>query len=301
MPSPFVIRRIGVAAGGLGLVAAVTAFVIFATPVSQIPSASEQEEAAAVIPEVPEVHSVSAQTGSLTGGESIVIAGTALSSDSQVTFGGVPATDVALSDNGSLTVTVPASTDYQPATVVVEVIAGLKAVPSSTTLEYTYEASTPVDNQMQYLMAHWNDYNVAEYGNLNSVGGDCANFASQSLIERGWTMTDDWFNYDAGANWSGPWGYVPSFETWLTANPQLGATQLSFDERSQAKVGDLVVFDWNDNDYLDHIQVVSSVTTVDGVTKIKMVGHNLDTNYRDLDETITVDHPGATGHFWSIP
>ena len=301
MPSPFVIRRIGVAAGGLGLVAAVTAFVIFATPVSRIPSASEQEEAAAVIPEVPEVHSVSAQTGSLTGGESIVIAGTALSSDSQVTFGGVPATDVALSDNGSLTVTVPASTDYQPATVVVEVIAELKAVPSSTTLEYTYEASTPVDRQMQYLMAHWNDYNVAEYGNLNSVGGDCANFASQSLIERGWTMTDDWFNYDAGANWSGPWGYVPSFETWLTANPQLGATQLSFDERSQAKVGDLVVFDWNDNDYLDHIQVVSSVTTVDGVTKIKMVGHNLDTNYRDLDETITVDHPGATGHFWSIP
>ncbi len=75
---------------------------------------------------------------------------------------------------------------------------------------------------------------------------------------------------------------------------------MSFDERSQVKVGDLVVFDWNDNDFLDHIQVVSAVTTVDGVTSIKMVGHNLDTNYRDLDETITVDHPGATGHFWSI-
>jgi len=300
MPSPFFWRRVGVSAAALGLVAGVTALLMVAAPVPETPS-TDQNEVAASIPSVPEVHSVSAQAGSLTGGESIVIAGTALSAVSEVTFGGVPAIDVAVSDGESLTVTVPASTDFQPATVVVEVIADAEAVPSSATLEYTYEAASPVDDQMQYLMAHWNDYNVAEYGDLNSVGGDCANFASQSLLKRGWTMTDEWFNYDAGANWSGPWGYVPSFETWLTANPELGATQLSFDERSQAKVGDLVVFDWNDNDFLDHIQVVSSVTTVDGVTTVKMVGHNLDTNYRDLDETITVDHPGATGHFWSIP
>jgi hypothetical protein len=31
-----------------------------------------------------------------------------------------------------------------------------------------------------------------------------------------------------------------------------------------------------------------------------MAGHNEDTDYRDLDTTITVDHPGATGHFWSF-
>ncbi|EPR77455.1 hypothetical protein ADILRU_0154 [Leifsonia rubra CMS 76R] len=213
----------------------------------------------------------------------------------------MPATEIALSDGESLTVTVPASTDYQPATVTVEVIAAATPVPSSAALEYTYAASSPVDSQMQYVMAHWNNYNAEEFGDLNPVGGDCANFASQSLIKRGWTMTDSWFNFDAGGNWGSAWGYVPSFETWLTANPQLGASKLSFDERSKVKVGDLAVFDWNNNDYLDHIQVVSAVTTVDGVTTIKMVGHNLDTNYRDLDETITVDHPGATGHFWSIP
>ncbi|GAA1212597.1 amidase domain-containing protein [Rhodoglobus aureus] len=301
MTSRYLVRRLGVSAAVLGLVAAVTAFVIIAAPDAQTPSTSEQKKAAVVIPAEPEVNSVSSLTGSLVGGESIVIAGTALSADSEVTFGGVPATDVVQSDDGSLTVTVPASTDYQPATVAVEVVADEAAVPSSTAFEYTYKASTPVDQQMQYLMAHWNDYNIAEYGDLNPVGGDCANFASQSLLQRGWEMTDAWFNYDAGADWSGAWGYVPSFENWLTANPELGATQLSFDERSEAKVGDLVVFDWNDNDYLDHIQVVSSVTTEDGVTTVEMVGHNLDTNYRDLDTTITVDHPGATGHFWSIP
>lgn len=301
MSSPFLLRRIGVSAAAIGLIAAVTAVIIIATPEPQTSATSQQGEAGAGTGEAPEVHAVSAATGSLAGGESIVITGTALSADSEVTFGGVAATDVVLSDSGDLTVIVPASTDFQPATVPLEVIADAEPVPSAETLEYTYEASTAVDNQMQYLMEHWQNYNVDEYGDLNSVGGDCANFASQSLLERGWEMTDDWYNYDAGSDWSGAWGYVPSFENWLTANPDLGATQLSFDQRDQVKVGDLVVFDWNDNDYLDHIQVVSAVKTVDGVTTIEMVGHNLDSNYRDLDETITVDHPDATGHFWSIP
>jgi nitrate reductase NapAB chaperone NapD len=299
--SVFVIRRIGVAAAALGAVAAVTAFVILAAPVAQTPAASDQEETAAVVPATPEVQSVSAIIGSLTGGESITITGTALGSVTNVTFGDIPATDVTVTDDENLTVTVPASLDFQPATVAVAVMADAQPVATSTALEYTYTASTPVDNQMQYLLAHWQEYNVAEYGNLNPVGGDCANFASQSLLMRGWTMTDSWFNHGAGADWSGAWGYVPTMENWLLSNPELGATQLSFEQRDQAKVGDLVVFDWNDNDYLDHIQVVSSVSTVDGVMIIKMVGHNLDTNYRDLDETITVDHPGATGHFWSVP
>lgn len=300
MTSRFTIRRIGLSAAVLGLVAGVTALVVAASPVAQTASVSQPEEAAAVVAPSSQVHSVSAVSGSLSGGESVVIAGVALDAVSDVTFGGVQATDLTVTDSGSITVTVPASVDFQPATVAVEVIADATAVPSAAPLEYIYEVSTAVDRQMQYLMTYWADYNVSEFGDLNSVGGDCANFASQSLLLRGWTMTDDWYNYDAGADWSAAWGYVPSFESWLTANPQLGATELSFDERSLVKVGDLVVFDWNDNDFLDHIQVVSAVTTVDGVTSIKMVGHNLDTNYRDLDETITVDHPGATGHFWSI-
>ena len=80
-----------------------------------------------------------------------------------------------------------------------------------------------------------------------------------------------------------------------------GPNLATLDQRDQAKIGDLVVFDWDNNGSLDHIQVVSSITVVDGVTEIGMVGHNLDSDYRDLDTVITVDHPGATGYFWSIP
>ena len=66
------------------------------------------------------------------------------------------------------------------------------------------------------------------------------------------------------------------------------------------KVGDIVMFDWNDNNSLDHVQIVSAVENVNGQIKIKMVGHNEDSDYRDLDEAITVDHPGGIGHFWSL-
>jgi len=300
MSSPYLARRIGVGAAALGVLAGVIALIV---AIASVPdsSSSSDADAAAGSSGIPEVHALSATTGSLVGGESITITGAALDDVTHVTFGGVSATDVVVADSGTLTATVPSAVDYQPATVAITVVADGVTVAGATDLDYTYETSTAVDRQMEYLLTHWNDYNVEEYGDLNSVGGDCANFVSQSLLMRGWEMTEEWFNYDAAANWSAAWGYVPSFENWLTATPELGATQLSFDERDQVKIGDLVVFDWNDNDYLDHIQVVSSVETVDGEIVITMVGHNLDTDYRDLDETITVDHPGATGHFWSIP
>jgi hypothetical protein len=60
------------------------------------------------------------------------------------------------------------------------------------------------------------------------------------------------------------------------------------------------MFDWNSNDSLDHVQIVSAVQNVNGKISIKMVGHNEDSDYRDLDEAITVDHPGGGGHFWSF-
>lgn len=163
-------------------------------------------------------------------------------------------------------------------------------------------ASTPaIKAQLDYALAHWNNYNTAQFGDLNPVGGDCQNFVSQSLIARGWTMDSDWYSYDAGEDWSSPWGFVPAFDEYLRAHPERGATIATLDERSTVKIGDIVMFDWEGNGALDHVQVVSSISVVDGEIKIGMVGHNLDTDYRDLDTTLTVDHPGATAYFWRIP
>jgi hypothetical protein len=250
------------------------------------------------------VTAVSPAGGSVTGGTSLTLTGTGLADVTDVTIGGVPATDVTVADDGSVTAVAPAAVHFQPADAAIVVSSGDDPVDQSTPLTYAYSVVTGVDAQMQYALKHWNDYNSAEWGDLNSVGGDCANFVSQTLIQRGWTQNDTWFNKNAAAtisDWSPAWGYVPAMDNWLASDESLGLTRLTLDQRDQVKVGDVGIFDWNLNDIPDHVMLVSSVEVVDGVPKIAFVSHNLDGDYRDLDEVITVEHPGANAWFWSIP
>ncbi|SDQ05500.1 IPT/TIG domain-containing protein [Curtobacterium sp. UNCCL20] len=176
-------------------------------------------------------------------------------------------------------------------------------VPAASTAVATttlaYAALTDVDRQLQYAMAHWKDYNLAEYGTMNPIGGDCANYVSQTLIARGWKRRSDWYNRAAGAEHSATWTYCPTMDTWLTTNAaEFGLTRRSLDERDKVKVGDIVFYDWNDNDSPDHTTIVSEVfTEPDGTIRIKSASHNQDGPYRDLDEMITVQHPGGTAWF----
>lgn len=39
-------------------------------------------------------------------------------------------------------------------------------------LSYTYAAVTPVDRQLEYPFAHWNNYNLGSFGDFNVWGGD---------------------------------------------------------------------------------------------------------------------------------
>ena len=167
----------------------------------------------------------------------------------------------------------------------------------TTSLAYT--ALTAVDRQLEYAMRHWSDYNTAEYGTMNPIGGDCANYVSQTLIARGWQQRSDWYNRAAGAEHSATWTYCPTMDPWLTANAAtFGLTRRSLEERDKVKVGDIVFYDWNDNQSPDHTTIVSEVfTESDGTVRIKSASHNQDGPYRDLDEMITVQHPGGTAWF----
>jgi hypothetical protein len=167
------------------------------------------------------------------------------------------------------------------------------------TTSLAYAALTDVDRQLEYAMAHWKDYNLADYGTMNPIGGDCANYVSQTLIARGWKQRSDWYNRSAGAEHSATWTYCPTMDPWLSANAaEFGLTRRSLDERDKVKVGDIVFYDWNDNDSPDHTTIVSEVfTEPDGTIRIKSASHNQDGPYRDLDEMITVQHPGGTAWF----
>jgi hypothetical protein len=251
----------------------------------------------------PVVESLEPALGSVSGGDTVSITGVSLDGVTEVNFGDIPATDVTVVSATMVTVVAPRAFEYQQGTATVEVIAGAEPVPSEAALAFEWKLVTPVDKQMSYAFQHWDrpNYNLATYSTFNPVGGDCANFVSQTLIERGWTMTDAWHNRNAGAQWTGSWILVESFDAWLRSHKDsLGITELSIEQRDQVKVGDIVMFDWNLNNTLDHTQIVSDVQVVDGKTIIKMAGHNTDSDWRDFDKTITKDHPGAVAYFWSI-
>ncbi|WP_144759974.1 amidase domain-containing protein [Curtobacterium sp. 9128] len=167
------------------------------------------------------------------------------------------------------------------------------------TTSLAYAALTDVDRQLEYAMRYWKDYNLTEYGTMNPIGGDCANYVSQTLIARGWKQRDDWYSRSAGAAHSATWTYCPAMDPWMTTNATtLGLTRRSLDERSKVKVGDVVFYDWNANGSPDHTTIVSEVfTEPDGTVRIKSASHNQDGPYRDLDEMITVQHPGGTAWF----
>ncbi|MBF4617811.1 amidase domain-containing protein [Clavibacter sp. VKM Ac-2873] len=246
----------------------------------------------------PAVSSVEPATLSVSGGETVTLTGAGLAGATAVMFAGTAGTDLKVAGDGSVTVVAPRSTDYEDRSADIQVMAGDAPLTAATA---AYAAQTPVDKQLQYALAHWDAYNLQEYGNFNSSGGDCVNFVSQSLIQRGWQMTDAWHNRGGGSDWTYAWIHVPTFDKWLAANAStLGVKRLELADRDQLKVGDIVIFDWNRNSSPDHTQIVSAIEPKDGGNVVKMVGHNLDNDYRDLDATITTEHPGAEVHFWSV-
>jgi hypothetical protein len=248
------------------------------------------------------VDGLSASSGSLTGGEDITITGANLGTATRVTFGGQDAPSVTVLDTSTLSVIVPHSALYTPGVVPVVVLdrdghAALTTEP----MFYSYEVLTDVDRQLQYAFEYWNDYNLDEYGDFTPWGGDCMDFVSQTLVARGWTTTDDWFN-DAQQSWAPAFVDVPYFDAWLRDHPEIGAVQLSLAQRDQAKIGDIVVFDWDGDGSLDHAMIVSGIEHVDGQTKILLVGHDINSQYRDLDTALATEgQSGATAYIWSLP
>jgi len=164
------------------------------------------------------------------------------------------------------------------------------------------ESSTPaVQAQLDYALAHWapDTYNTAEYGVLGI--NDCVNFASQTLIERGWQMDATWNsprNGDAYAA-SAAWRSSTSLMNYLADSGKV--TALTDDQRDQVKLGDIVQFDWDNSGDRDHTGIVTKVERVGDTVAISFAGHTLDSDFRSVDTAITVEHPGGTAYYWSVP
>ena len=161
-------------------------------------------------------------------------------------------------------------------------------------------ASDPdVQAQLDYVLAYWSDYNTDDYGMLDD--NDCVNFTSQSLIERGWQMDDYWWTDGTGMDfdYTSSWVSSTSFRDYLEESGR--ATALSAEQRDKVKLGDVVQFDWDNSGDRDHTGIVTAIEGSGDNITIYFAGHTDDSDFRSVDLAITVDHPGASVYYWSIP
>jgi hypothetical protein len=262
-------------------------------------SPSPAGEQAAAADEMVTVTGLSPSTGSLSGGDTVTVTGKGFDKAASVSFGSVPATSFAVVSDTQLTAVAPTSTDYAVASVPLTVT---ESDGSTTTSKqsYAYAVVTPVDSEMNYAFTYWQNYNTAQWGVFSD--NDCGNFVNQALVARGWVQNPDWYSdYATTGDYSLSWIRGNEMDAYMASRPD--TTELTDAQRNLVKVGDVAMFDWdpqNDNG-VDHTMIVSKVIdNPDGTISIKLVGHTVDAQYRDLDTAITVDNPGGTVHFWSI-
>jgi len=154
--------------------------------------------------------------------------------------------------------------------------------------------------QLAYVRDHWQSTEDDTFGFLDD--NDCGNFASQSLLTRGWTEDDEWWYSGDGDGYASAPAWVSStaLMEYLEEHPEL-ATQLSDDQRDQVKPGDIVQFDWDDSGDRDHTGIVTAVIPrSDGTIAIAYAGHTDATWDRSVDYAISVLHPGGAATYWSI-
>lgn len=263
-----------------------------------------------------------------TGGTQVTVTGEDLDEVAAVSVGGAPATIVA-ADEGQVSFAVPAVPETalgRAATVELTDVAGepvdvvrptavvaagasvvqplegaLTGRPESRVptapreLALTYTSDPAIDTQLGYVLRYWSDYNTAQYPVIS--GYDCANFASQSLIARGWAMDADWYlDLNSGAM-SPSWASSTALRDYLASRPDR-ATALDDAQRDLVKVGDIAQFDWDDSGDRDHTAIVTRVEHTDSGTKVWVGGHTKDADYWDVDAALATG--GGSVSYFSI-
>lgn len=269
---------------------------------------------------------LSTASAPFTGGTEVTLTGRSLDEAASVTVGSTPATIVS-ADETKLTFRVPAVAETAKGAAVEVTVTDAEGAPieavtteapiSQTAslisavapadraaeaaaeepldLTFTYTNDPGIDAQVQYVLAYWSSYNSAQYPVLSGV--DCANFASQSLVARGWAMDAGWF-YDASNGTMSPsWSSSTALRDYLLASPDR-ATALDDSQRAQVKVGDIAQFDWDSSGDRDHTAVVTRVEHTDAGTKVWVGGHTKDIDYWDVDTALATG--GGSVTYFSI-
>jgi hypothetical protein len=154
-------------------------------------------------------------------------------------------------------------------------------------------SGTPVQREIHYVDANWYTQGTTNYTYIPNE--DCANFVSQALHARGWAYTKAWKPNTID------WVSSTHLRAWiLSAYP--GVTELKgIASFSQVKVGDIAQFDWKNTGIRNHTAIVTAVRRMpDGTYQVWVGEHTDPYEYRNVEQMVTVTHPGATVYFLSL-
>lgn len=232
-----------------------------------------------VVP-LPVLTTTNKHSGHTSVSRTATVTGTHLLNLASVQIGGTAAPDLVVLSDTRARFTIPNAVDYQARIDHVTVTAKSDRTVRDTGLTFQYKVVGKVDRQMAYAFQHWSSTSSAAFGFLS--GSDCANFASQTLLARGWTRSAQWFNYGAG-DWSGSWVSSTALSSWLKKRTDL-ATHLTYSQRDAVVVGDVVQFRWPGHSKTysswDHTAIVSKVVVLpNGKKDIYYVAHTLPRQY----------------------
>mgnify|MGYP000381997719 CR=1 FL=1 len=154
-------------------------------------------------------------------------------------------------------------------------------------------ANPDIQAQLTYIQENWNSQKNSTYGYF--AHRDCANFASQTLIARGWKMNNSWFNRGGGR-----------FSVTWTSSTNLMRYVKSVDgskvvkQWQNVKVGDLVFFDWDSNGgalVRDHTGVVTLIRETATGRKIYYSSHTTHGIFQSVIGATQIRHAGSLATF----
>ena len=232
-----------------------------------------------VVP-LPVATSINKTSGHTANSRTVTMTGSRFANLAGVQVGGVAVANLVVLSDVSARFVLPNAIDYQAKTAAVTLTARSDAKPRATGLTFQYKVANKLDRQMAYAFTYWNVYSNTTFGYLS--GNDCANFASQTLLARGWKRSAQWFNYGPG-RWSGTWVSSTALSTWLKKRTDL-ATKLTYAQRDTVTVGDVVQFRWpgHASSYKswEHTGIVSKVVVLpNGRHDIYYVAHTNNRQY----------------------
>ena len=154
-----------------------------------------------------------------------------------------------------------------------------------------------IQKQYNFLAASWNCTSSPRFGFLRGV--DCANWASQSLLQRGLKQSGKWRGRQSRT--------IPATRAWISSTAMHDyflaskrATLLTDAQRDQVAIGDVVQFDWWNKGAQEHTGVVTHIARTENGIKIYYASDTAAGMWWSVDRSIQTIYPGATATYLHI-